>query len=253
MATKTITISISGDTASSVSLRSVKLAGVEVTQSPALPQPFTDAGSGSWTIVVGGLTAGSTYSYLYRMTWADSTYTDEEGSFTVDTGTGSEWYYGNEQSVTDYASVADVSILSNQGGASDAAVNSAKVLRDGLDSDADFNIRLNGGPYVIPLQKNGTPLDELPDTDMDRRFMRTLSDSDVLCRLNDHRMVVAPNANQTELDQMFGVVRTDVRATLQEIKAGTLKLNCDQVDGDDEIDEPGSFESVPIVRNGRWC
>lgn len=81
MATVTISRTITGDTASGVSLLTIENAdtGAEVTLSPALPQPFTDGGGGVWSFTFTDVGASS-YHYTYRITWADDGATeDQEG------------------------------------------------------------------------------------------------------------------------------------------------------------------------------
>jgi len=70
----TITRTIIGDIATSVTLQSMTRAdtGATVTLSPALPQAFTDAGDGSWTYVFTPPIADIGYNYVFTVEWSDN-------------------------------------------------------------------------------------------------------------------------------------------------------------------------------------
>jgi hypothetical protein len=245
----TITIPIDGDTATAVTLLTLKLDGSNVTQSPALPQAFTDAGSGSWTKEVGGITAGSSYAYTYRVAFGSNAF-DLEGTFTADSESADvEWFYSNLASLEDDIGELNAKIISNQGGEDDTAVNTARVLRDGQTVDGIINMTLRGGTYVVPVTKSGVLLNATAASFETRALFRMFSNVLVAYMLNQHRMIIA--SNKTEFDQKISDARNDVMAMLAKIKAGEFQIDADlDTDDTDEPDQAGVIQFIPITHNG---
>lgn len=81
----TITLTIAGDTATSVQITSlVRLdTGAEVA-GLTLPDPMTDAGGGVWTYTFTAPAAGLDYRYEYLITWPDTSITEEVGTVSDD-------------------------------------------------------------------------------------------------------------------------------------------------------------------------
>ncbi|HEV7297928.1 MAG TPA: hypothetical protein VGN72_01080 [Tepidisphaeraceae bacterium] len=136
-----------------------------------------------------------------------------------------DWHYGTLASVADFVRQQNLSIISPNG---DGTIDATRVRRDGLDSDAYFNVSMRGGVYVVPITVDDVALPDLPDTHETKRYFNSLSDWDVAARLNDHRMVFG-GGNPADIDKMMGVLRERVGAELALVKSGARVLVADRV------------------------
>jgi hypothetical protein len=175
-------------------------------------------------------------------------------SETADDGNDSvEWFYSGLESLIDYLGSLNTQILSNQGGEPDDSTNTARVLRDGQATDGLINMALRGGEYIVPVTKNGTPLNETADTFETRTLFCLFSNILTAYELNRHRMLFS--SNPTDFDKTISDARADVIEMLAKIKVAEYQIDADQdVYDTDDPAPPGSFQSVPIIRsNCRPC
>jgi len=146
-----ITRTILGAVPSSVSLLRLQNActGAPIPLTPPLPQPFLSAGGGNWSFSFPQSAAGIIYSYSYRITWPD-------GSFSP----GSGLLPGTQPAAGRYATQADLeNLFGKQNIALWADLDNTPNLSTAIQrialalsyADATIDNALRGGAYAVPL------------------------------------------------------------------------------------------------------
>lgn len=234
-----LSISIDGDTASGVDLLTLTRddTGDGVAFSPAA---FTDAGGGAWSYTFTAPADGLSYSYTYRITWADDgSTTDEAGTFVDGGATGS--HFATTQAVRDFAGPANVDTYSDKDSDGDAGKKAAAIERALDSTDADiqraWRFRLdNAGATYAALD----PAD-LAD-DAEAAWLSETAAMGATVRLYRGR---GTNDAGNDADGKMAGVWKEYQARLQAIRDGTELLAQQAAAGvDDDEDTPGAFTNV---------
>jgi hypothetical protein len=156
-----ISLTITGDTPSSVSLRTLTRADTGTTPvgiSPPLPQNMTLA-NGAWTYsFTDTQTPATGYNYTYQMNWSDGSSDPGSGFMSADAASGTATgYYAVESDIDNVYGSFNVALWSNKNGQAQTDGNGNPVA-DETQVQAALNAIDAKINYLASIYKYATPL-----------------------------------------------------------------------------------------------
>lgn len=178
---------------------------------------MTHDSTGRYSYTIASPVAGVTYRATYSIIVGGRTITSSSDKTY---GAATAWYYADQSAVTDLIGTEALRVISNEPGASSSdAVDSARVLRAGQDTDAVMNMRLKRMFTVVPLEN----MDD--DT---TRILKRVSAGLVVQDLNSRRMLLTPMPkNLTEIDRRVLRAIDDTKTLWSGICRGLIELVAD--------------------------
>lgn len=148
----TITETITGDTASGVSIITLARSDDGATPSGVtLPLAMTTAGGGAWSASFTDSPESASYSYQYVITWQGDGTTSGPYAGTLQTNAiPASGYYTNQGNLETKWGAINIQAWSNKDNAN-LATNIAAVQLGLTWTDDKINSTMANGPYVVPL------------------------------------------------------------------------------------------------------
>lgn len=234
-----VVITISGDTASAVTLLSMTRSdtGGSVAFGSGV---FTDAGGGNWTYNFTEPVGDVTYFYTFRMTWPDATFTDGNGSLWVSSVVG---WVGDYTSVDDLEKMIGVITVTQLFDLdSDGVRDNGADLAAGESAEAELNLLAGGGVGLIPLDFEATAAGT-----RGRNIVRGWATGLYAFHAAEKRGLTG-----VELERWKSLYdRIVVQITAY--REGGLTLPGVIEDPNDAADQAGEFAAVEVQRNDLTC
>lgn len=212
----TISETITGDTPVSVDLLTLVRTDTDETIG-TMPQPMTLV-NGAWVYTFTAPTAGLTYAYTFRMTWADTSSDDAAGTF-VDRSTAAEGYYVQHAKVIRKAGVGNFAQYSNLGDIDSLLADEANAQEafNEIDRYVDERARFFG----LTAETGATPPHWIATTNASFGRISDLASADAIAELYQARGRSGDENNKAEgqMSDLRDAARKELDEILQALAA----------------------------------